>query len=260
MKTGGGIDLASGHAITDSLPPERENLVTENIRLVDFVLHKRLHIKTTHEHYEEYRSEGYVGLVKAAISYDESYGTKFSTHAVPYIQGYIMRFQRDFMHNSMKVSRNIIDNYVHILQLSSDGLSYEEIAEKLNISMYDIRVALESKDSGISLNGTISPDEDSTLSNIIGFNDPAIEAIESEEFVIESIERVASKLSDTYKNIWYDFVYPAYCGDHIVETDLAKKYGVSQPQISRILRRCKGMLAKEIGYTESFSKRGRPRR
>lgn len=251
---GGGVGVSK--PVVGVLPPEREYLVLDNMRLVDFVLHKRLHIQVTDPNYGELQSEGYIGLVKAAISFDESYGTKFSTHAVPFIQGYIQRFRRDHLHNHMKVSRSVIDNYNHIMQLVHDGLSYEQIAEKLDISMLDIKEALESKDAGLSLDNTISDDGEAVFASLVGYTDNAFEEIEDDDEILKHIEHVASRLSDKDQNIWYDYIYPAYFGEHVRETALGLKYNVSQAQVSRILRKAKRMLAKELGLSESCVKSG----
>ena len=48
---------------------------------------------------------GCVGFLKAIAGYDESYGTQFSTYAVPKISGEIRRFLRD--DGSVKVSRSL---------------------------------------------------------------------------------------------------------------------------------------------------------
>ena len=48
---------------------------------------------------------GCVGFLKAIEGFDENYGTKFSTYAVPKISGEIRRFLRD--DGTVKVSRSI---------------------------------------------------------------------------------------------------------------------------------------------------------
>ena len=45
--------------------------------------------------YEDLVQIGTIGMIKAASSYDPSYGTAFSTYAVPLIIGEIRRFLRD---------------------------------------------------------------------------------------------------------------------------------------------------------------------
>ena len=48
---------------------------------------------------------GCVGLLKAIDGFDESFGTRFSTYAVPKISGEIRRFLRD--DGAIKVSRGV---------------------------------------------------------------------------------------------------------------------------------------------------------
>ncbi len=87
---------------------------------------------------------GCVGFLKAVEGYDESFGTEFSTYAVPKISGEIRRFLRD--DGAVKVSRSIKEQANHlrtarmsleqrlgrepsVCELSAEtGLSPEEIA------------------------------------------------------------------------------------------------------------------------------------
>ena len=55
---------------------------------------------------------GCVGFLKAIEGFDEGYGTKFSTYAVPKISGEIRRFLRD--DGTVKVSRGIKEQAAHI--------------------------------------------------------------------------------------------------------------------------------------------------
>lgn len=56
---------------------------------------------------------GCMGLLKAVRGYDPSYGTAFSTYAVPLISGEIKRFLRD--DGLIKVSREAKRNYVILM-------------------------------------------------------------------------------------------------------------------------------------------------
>lgn len=87
---------------------------------------------------------GCVGFLKAIDGFDEAFGTRFSTYAVPKISGEIRRFLRD--DGTVKVSRGIkeqaaqiraarlaleqrIDREANISELAAEtGLSPEEIA------------------------------------------------------------------------------------------------------------------------------------
>lgn len=89
---------------------------------------------------------GCVGFIKALKSYDESYGTRFSTYAVPKIAGEIRRFLRD--DGSIKVSRSIKERAAAIYTARSEleqRLGREpkisEIAEKTGFTVEDIASA-----------------------------------------------------------------------------------------------------------------------
>ena len=60
---------------------------------------------------------GSIGLLKAIDRFDISYDVKFSTYAVPMIIGEIRRYLRD--DGMLKVSRNLIDNFVQRFHFSS---------------------------------------------------------------------------------------------------------------------------------------------
>lgn len=113
------------------LPEERKPLVEDNIQLVHYILHN--YIKPMSMDYKDCFQEGYYGLVKAAIGFDESLGYKFSTYAVPQIIGYVKRYLRD-KKPMIKYSRSMMDLYAKIAVLKSQGKDDDEIIKELNIS------------------------------------------------------------------------------------------------------------------------------
>ena len=73
---------------------------------------------------------GCVGFLKAIDGFDESFGTRFSTYAVPKISGEIRRFLRD--DGTVKVSRGIKEQAA---QIKSARLALEQrIGREPNIS------------------------------------------------------------------------------------------------------------------------------
>ncbi|MBP1546400.1 MAG: sigma-70 family RNA polymerase sigma factor [Oscillospiraceae bacterium] len=80
----------------------RDRLVTENLGLVHLCANR---FRNKGIEYEELYSTGCIGLVKAAGSFDEERGVKFSTYAVPVILGEIKRIFRDG--GTVKVSRSL---------------------------------------------------------------------------------------------------------------------------------------------------------
>jgi RNA polymerase sporulation-specific sigma factor len=70
---------------------EQERLVTDNLPLVKHVIRKYCWKCLEHQEYEDLFQLGCLGLVKAALTYDPSRGTAFSTIASIAIKHQIMR-------------------------------------------------------------------------------------------------------------------------------------------------------------------------
>ena len=70
----------------------RERLIKGNLRLVLSVVQR---FGGRGESADDIFQVGCIGLIKAVGGYDESFGTQFSTYAVPKIFGEIRRFLRD---------------------------------------------------------------------------------------------------------------------------------------------------------------------
>lgn len=79
-----------------------DELVSKNMGLVKS-LSKRFIGRGTD--YEDIVQLGTIGMIKAARSFDEQYGTAFSTYAVPLIIGEIRRYLRD--DGMIKISRDL---------------------------------------------------------------------------------------------------------------------------------------------------------
>ena len=79
-----------------------EKLITQNMGLVKNIARRFMGRGTE---YEDLVQIGSIGMIKAAKSFDRSFGTVFSTYAVPLIIGEIRRFLRD--DGMIKVSRDI---------------------------------------------------------------------------------------------------------------------------------------------------------
>ncbi len=89
---------------------------------------------------------GCVGFLKAVEGYDESFGTEFSTYAVPKISGEIRRFLRD--DGAVKVSRSIKEqaNHLRTARMSLEQRlgrepSVRELSEETGLSPEEIAFA-----------------------------------------------------------------------------------------------------------------------
>lgn len=123
----------------------REILVEKNLGLVHHIVKRFLGRGIEAE---DLFQIGSIGLIKAIDKFDLSYDVKFSTYAVPMIQGEIKRFLRD--DGMVKVSRTLKENgwKVHqsmerLSQKLGRDATMEEISEDTGIGVEDIVMALE---------------------------------------------------------------------------------------------------------------------
>ena len=107
--------------------------------------------------YEDIYQIGCMGLVKAIKNFDDKYNVKFSTYAVPMIDGEIKRYLRDNS-SSLRVSRSLKDIAYKSLKYQEDYQKehgripdYEEVAKELGVTSYDVVLALGSLKEPMSM-------------------------------------------------------------------------------------------------------------
>jgi len=183
---------------------------------------------------------GCLGFLKAIEGYDESFGTRFSTYAVPKIAGEIRRFLRD--DGTVKVSRSLKERANTIRQtrerlhqrLGREPL-ISEISGETGLSPEDIaaaEIAVESPDSLQRENG----DGGFTLESALG-----IDGMEDE--VVESIalREAISALPEKERMLIYLRFYKG-----LTQDKTAKILGVSQVQVSRMEKKAIDYLRRSI--------------
>ena len=111
------------------LDKEKERLVVENMGLVYFNL-KKLEMLQNYLDYEDMVSIGMIGLIKAAITFDESKKFAFSSYASKCIKNEILMLYR----KEKKHENDISFNEPIVNQSVKQELTYESIIEdtKLN--------------------------------------------------------------------------------------------------------------------------------
>lgn len=143
----------------------RDLLVRGNLKLVLSIL-KKYHNKT--DNMDDLFQIGCVGLLKAIDNFDLSHEVKFSTYAVPMILGEIRRYIRD--NNSLRISRSLKDIAYKTLKIKEEYYNKygkeplpEEIAKELQVTPYDVIMALESLKDPISMYEPIYNDGGDTI-------------------------------------------------------------------------------------------------
>lgn len=174
---------------------------------------------------------GVIGLIKAAKRFDSSYGVKFSTYAVPLIMGEIKRFLRD--DGMIKVSRKYKEISVRA-GVVREKLAYElmreptlsEIAEKLGFDADEVLVALEACLPCNSIYQTVHEGDGSDVYLIDKLSNG-----DNEGDMVESV--VLKCALETLNEREQIILRMRYFMDK-TQTQVAKRLGISQVQVSRI--------------------------
>lgn len=173
---------------------------------------------------------GCVGLMKALNSFDTSYEVKFSTYAVPIIMGEIKRFFRD--DGSIRISRSLKEGYLQMIKVKemlqqkwNKEVTYQDIANEMQIEVYDVILAFEANQFLYSLDETIYQNDGSPIILEDKISNP-----KEEDVVLKlSLKDEITKLDQREQLLLY------YRYDLSMKQDeIAKKLHISQVQVSRL--------------------------
>ncbi len=207
----------------------RDKVITDNIPLVWSIV--RRFTGRGHELQDLFQI-GTIGLIKAIDKFDNSFDVKFSTYAVPMITGEIKRFLRD--DGMIKVSRSLKETAGKV-RLVQEGLSkqlgreptIEEIGKELDIEVEDIAMAVSANSEVESLYKTIYQGDGSAIYLI----DKLELTSDEEEDLLNKI--ALQKAMDTLEDKDRELIKLRYYMNW-TQTDIAKKLGISQVQVSRL--------------------------
>lgn len=176
---------------------------------------------------------GCIGLIKAISKFDTSFDVKFSTYAVPMIIGEIKRFLRD--DGIIKVSRSLKEasNKARVAkEVMSKELGREptigEIAERLDIPVEELVMAVEAGHTPESLFNPVGDGENTSLLLIDKLNDGYND---DETDIIDKI--ALRQVMDTLKPREKQIIILRYFKEK-TQVQIAKMLGISQVQVSRI--------------------------
>ncbi|MBP5242815.1 MAG: sigma-70 family RNA polymerase sigma factor [Clostridia bacterium] len=206
----------------------KEVLLVENTSLLKSIVKRYLHKGIE---YEDLMQLASIGFLKALNGFDEAFGVRLSTYAVPMIAGEIKRFMRD--DGSIKVSRAIKRAAREINRFSEEYSiahgeqpSIKTIAEHFQIEEDDVVFALDSCKMPVSIyeQGEYKDEKTQELVNKLPVKDTQEEMIENMQLhaAIENLPERERKI-----------IVLRYFRD-MTQSEVAKQIGVSQVQVSRI--------------------------
>jgi len=202
------------------------------------------------EPFEDLMQVASLGLVKAVDRFDVARGVAFSSFAVPTILGELKRYFRD-LGWSVHVPRGAQEQALKVEEAqqkltsrSGRPPSVQQLAEYLEISVEDVLDALETANAHHSASLDAPRDdgegESGTLADAFGQDDGRFELVDASV----TISAAAKQLSARERRV----LALRFISD-MTQTQIASEIGVSQMQVSRILRRALGRL-RELTETD----------
>lgn len=222
----------------------RDQLITSHLNLVRFLAYK---FKNRGEPVDDLIQVGTIGLIKAIDRFDIERGLEFTTYATPTILGEIKRHFRD-KGWSVRVPRRLQelsakvnqanDELTQILQRSP---KLEEIAEHLSVSVDEVLEAMESGEaySSVPLETDNSSDDDvPSVIDRYGEEDKNLTGSDDRIVLTEVLEGFTPKEQEVIRLRFLD---------GLTQIEIANHMGISQVQVSRLLRRTLKRMQDKIG-------------
>lgn len=213
----------------------REKLVMSHLNLVRFIANK---FKNRGEPIDDLVQVGYLGLLKAIDRFDPSRGLEFTTFATPTIMGEIKRHFRD-KGWSVRMPRRLQELSAKVNQ-ATDTLTSQlqrsptiaEIADYLDATVDEVLEAMESSSaySSVSLEAPSGADDDDTPSVIDRYATEDSDLAFTDDRII--IEEALASFSPRER----DVIEMRFLKG-MTQIEIAEKLGISQVQVSRLLRR-----------------------
>ena len=219
----------------------KEILLVENTSLLKCIVKRYLHKGVE---YDDLMQLASIGFLKALNGFDESYGVRLSTYAVPMIAGEIKRFMRD--DGSVKVSRAMksaaksMNKFVEEYS-SEHGAppSVKEIAQKFGMEESEAVFVLGSSRMPVSIYEQ-SEYKDEKAQSLAD----RLPSVDDQDEMIEHMQLKAAidSLPEREKKI----IMLRYFRD-MTQSEVAEIVGVSQVQISRIESKVMADMKRMLG-------------
>ena len=213
----------------------RDQLIVNHLNLVRFLASK---FKNRGESLEDLVQVGTIGLIKAIDRFEPDRGLEFTTYATPTIMGEIKRHFRD-KGWSVRVPRRLQELSAKVNQVTDEltnqlqrSPSVEEIAEHLGTTVDEVLEAMESSSaySSVPLEGGGATEDEESPSVIDHYATEDADLAASDDRIV--LEEAIADFSPRER----DVIHMRFV-DGLTQVEIAERLGVSQVQVSRLLRR-----------------------
>jgi RNA polymerase sigma-B factor len=197
---------------------------------------------------EELTQVAHLALVKAIDRFDPDRGRPFEAFAIPTILGELRRYFRDsswavhVARGAQERSKAVQDAIELLSREHGRSPTVHQIALFLELSEEDVLDGLQVADaytaSSLDAPAQNGEDDETTLASTLGGDDDGYEHVET-DMVIEGA--LASLTSREQRLLELRFVH------ELTQAQIGKQLGVSQMQVSRLLRSTLAKLREHIG-------------
>ena len=200
------------------------------------------------EPYDDLVQVASLGLVKAVARFDPDRGFAFTSFAVPTIVGELKRYFRDTgwaIHvdrGAQERARKINEARQAISARTGRPPRVDELAQYLELSEEEVLDGLQVAEAygTVSLDAPVAGEEDASRLDSIGDDDERLGLIDDQTTIFAA----AKHLPQREREILY-----LRFGEDLTQSEIADRVGVSQMQVSRLLRRSLHRLRQLTGET-----------
>jgi RNA polymerase sporulation-specific sigma factor len=220
--------------INENMIKTEEDIFAENEGLIWHVVNRYFNkgegLKKYGYDREDLFQMGSIGLVRAIRLFDKSRGTAFSTYAVPTIYGEIRKLNRENNETGFKIQRHIKE-LLNRIRSHGEITSAKHAVELFNCKLEDAEFALEvNRISHFSLDKEQQMKSGEQKQSVAEFVPDPHANTEKEVLRKVELEQMMATLTDRDKKIMFLSL------EGKTQQEVAKIYGISQVQVSRIIK------------------------
>lgn len=211
-----------------------ETIIRENMGLIKSVAVKFLGRGCE---FDDLCQIGSIGMIKAVRGFDMSFGTKFSTYAVPLIMGEIKRFLRD--DGMIKISREVKSKGVMLLRLKEKmqselmrDVTVKELADEAGIEAEEAAMVLEATSGVMSFSDPVG---ETCLENLLGTDH--IDALVESIALRQAIASLSAEDRELIRLRFYKCMS---------QSEVGQQLGMSQVRVSRREKKILAILKEKM--------------
>src|SRR4051794_19386956 len=187
-----------------------------------------------------------VGIMKAIKGFDMTREVRFSSYATPTVLGEIKRHFRDKTW-AMRVPRGMQELQIELAKARDEltttlgrSPTVQELADKVEQPFEEVLITIQSQEARRTRSLDEPTGEDVTLADSIGARDPDIERAEIRVLLDDAFEVLSERDREVLRLRFTE---------DLTQTEISNVVGVSQMQVSRIIRQALRALRDDIERT-----------